>query len=236
MTADEVQAAASALTTAVQTNAEQAAVTNVAAEQQLAPGLNTGSNSPGGYNYNRIIAPTIAPAQTALQVQAKQAVLKQALKDAQFVSKTNYDNANYAMQQRQRDYQKKEAEEAKRRYAASVRAASSGGGGGGSAGSSIGGIQEVSNSGGAKQYIGNNDTRGKLAWIAKNSPDATTRNDAAIALKYVGNDGKFGNAPAWTAAAMNRFGFTGNYAKAAAPAPAQKVVPQAIPLLNIPRR
>lgn len=188
MTPEETAAATTALTQAVQDSATtQGTLINTQAGQ-LAPGLATGSNAPGGYNYARTIQPTIEPLQANMVLAAKQATFKQALKDAQYVAKTKYEDANYAYKQRQRDYTKKEALEAKARYAASMSGGGSSGGGssGGGVASGAAGsnVTDVTTSG--KQYIGNNDVRGRLSYLASQG-DA----NAKTALQYVGNDNKY---------------------------------------------
>lgn len=217
LTPEQMTTATNALAAAIQSSGQIQGRNIEAQAAQLAPGLSTGSNAPGGYNYNRTIAPVLDPLANNFVIQAKQGLVRQSLKDAQYVAKTNYEDANYAYQQRQRDYVKEQS----RRAARAAAAAYSGGGGGSMvAGSNVNDVTTTNNANGAKQYVGNNDIRGRLAFLAKNGD-----NDAKIALQYVGNDGKFGSAPAWTQAAMNKFGFTGNYAKAAAPAPVIKQQP-----------
>jgi hypothetical protein len=60
------------------------------------------------------------------------------------------------------------------------------------------------------QFIGNNDLRGHLLYLSRNG-----NNDATIALKYVGNDGKYNQPPTVLSpsvlAALNRIGAVNVY-------------------------
>lgn len=152
MTPDEVTAATATLQQAVKDAAVQGGQEINADAAALAPGLATGTNAPGGYTYARTVAPVVDPLAAQMVVASKQEVLKQAIKDAQHVAQTKYDDANFGYRQRQRDYTKKQALEAKERqrladerqakydrqqdemYAAQKKALAGGGGGGGSAG------------------------------------------------------------------------------------------------------
>lgn len=147
LTPEAMNSAATALAAAIKSSGQIQGNNIEAQAAQLTPGLATGSNAPGGYNYSRTIAPVLDPLASSFVVQAKQALLKQSLKDAQYVAKTNYDDANYAYQQRQRDYVRNEALAAKRRQAAADAALS----GGGSAGSNVGDVTTTGTGGGEKQ-------------------------------------------------------------------------------------
>lgn len=197
MNPDEINNAVNALQTAVQTSAENEGKAINTDAALLAPGLATGTNAPGGYNYQRTVAPIIDPLKTNMVVAAKQGLFKQALKDAQHVAQVKYDDANYAYKQRQRDYTKKQVLEAKERQrkadaqAAAYYSSSRGGGGGGSytvtsggggAGAgAVGGVTTTANKGSTSQfkYSGNPDFRGYLA-----------ANGYGTMLAYTGNDGK----------------------------------------------
>lgn len=197
MNPDEINNAVNALQTAVQTSAENEGKAINTDAALLAPGLATGTNAPGGYNYQRTVAPIIDPLKTNMVVAAKQGLFKQALKDARHVAQVNYDDANYAMKQRQRDYTKKQVLEAKERQrkadAQAARYYSSGGGGGGyytvssgggsvSAGTgAVGAVTTTANKGSTSQfkYSGNPDFRGYLA-----------ANGYGTMLAYTGNDGR----------------------------------------------
>lgn len=192
MNPDEINNAVNALQTAVQTSAQAEGKQINTDAALLAPGLATGTNAPGGYNYQRTVAPIIDPLKTNMVVAAKQGLFKQALKDAQHVAQVRYDDANYAMKDRQREYTKKEVLEAKaRQRKADSMAYSSYGGGGGGGGSTaagsgtVGGVNGVTTSQSAK-FIGNDDYRGRLNFAAQNGNAA-----AKYALQVTGNDGKY---------------------------------------------
>lgn len=92
-------------------------------------------------------------------------------------------------QEMDRDWQREQFE---RQLAESRRQAAAAAGSGfsptlGSLGLQGGGQQKTQN----KTYIGNDDLRGRLLYTARNSQNAQERSMAALALKYVGNDGKF---------------------------------------------
>lgn len=193
MNPDEINNAVNALQTAVQTSAETEGKQINTDAALLAPGLATGTNAPGGYNYARTVQPVIDPLKTNMVVAAKQGLFKQALKDAQYTAQRGYDDANYAYKQRQRDYTKKQVLEAKERQRkADAQAASyySGGGGGGSVSSgggtvagtgAVGAVTTTANKGSTSQfkYSGNPDFRGFLA-----------ANGYGTMLAYTGNNGK----------------------------------------------
>lgn len=191
MSPDELNAAANALVTATQGAAVSSGQNVEANLAALAPGLATGSNAPGGRNYQMNIAPVV-PALTAQFVtNAKQGALRGAIRDALYAAQGTYDEAKSGYQTRQRTFQQKQAQLARerraeedRRYSASIAAQSalSSRGGGG-----VGGVNVSENS---KQYIGSNDLRGRLAYLASRGD-----NNAKIALQYVGNDGKYSLSP-----------------------------------------
>lgn len=108
------------------TNALSAAIANEVAASgsaieartaEKAPGLATGQYAPGGYTYNRTLAPAVPVLQSALVTAAKQALFRQAAKNAINDAQVGYDTARANMNQRQRDAQRKAAEEARRRQA-----------------------------------------------------------------------------------------------------------------------
>lgn len=160
LTPQEADQATNALTAAIQGAATTGGQQNEAAVSALAPGLAVGSNAPGGYNYNRLVAPTVDPLADEMVLATKQALLRQSLKDSEYVAKTAYEGASQGLQQRQYDFNKKqkleaderqrkaderqakydrEAEEERQLRLASYRSASSGGGGGSSGGGGGGG-------------------------------------------------------------------------------------------------
>lgn len=88
---------------------------------------------------------------------------------------------------------------------AASRAAGSGGGGGGynfTGGNTLGAQTP------AKTYLGNDDFRGRLAYLAQGG-----NGDARVALKYTGNNGRYDGAVSSVDeyAALKRAGITGNY-------------------------
>ena len=133
------------------------------------------------------------PALANLGTQQQQATfnLQKALADVELAQRqaatTNLQNIlNREQQQRQFE-----------QSLAASRAAGGGGGGGGYAGGptlDLGGLMTAMQGGGGgqpaqqqQQYIGQNDYRGRLSFQAKQGDK-----DAAVLLKYVGNDGKAG--------------------------------------------
>lgn len=56
---------------------------------------------------------------------------------------------------------------------------------------SFGGGGGGANNGSAQKFVGNDDLRGRLLWTARNGSNAKQKEMAALALKYVGNDGKY---------------------------------------------
>lgn len=112
-------------------------------QEALAPGLATGTNEQGGYNYQRVVAPDVEPLAASLNVNAKQNILKQMLGDAAYQANNRYAKAQSSLQQAQQDYQKasdlayearqlaakKRREEAAARRQAYYNSMSSGGGG-----------------------------------------------------------------------------------------------------------
>lgn len=128
MTPEQVNQAANALTLAVQNDALRAGNAVNTAAGQLAPGLATGTNAPGGLNYQRYIAPTTATLVNPIVTQTKQAVLKQTLKDAQNTAQVSLADAQLGYRLRQRQWQRQqaiEAEQERNRQRAAAAAAAS---------------------------------------------------------------------------------------------------------------
>lgn len=118
MTNEQIQAATNALIAQTQ---ETATGVGQAAENratELAPGLATGSNAQGGYNYGRFIQPVVDPLTASLTLAAKQNILKQAIRDNVNRASDAYTDAQYAYRQRQRDFEKEQARRARARQAA----------------------------------------------------------------------------------------------------------------------
>lgn len=111
-------AAATELAAAVQAEAQAAGQSVEDRAAAKAPGLSTGAYAPGGYTYNRVMTPVVQPISSALVAAAKQALFRQAAKNAMNDAQVNYDSAKSAMNERQREAQRKAAEEARRRQAA----------------------------------------------------------------------------------------------------------------------
>lgn len=212
LTPEEMTAAANALTAATQAEAEAAGQQTEGNLAELAPGLSSGSNAPGGLNYQRGMAAVVPTLTAQYLTTARQAALRGAVRDSLNKAQVEYDTAKSAYQERQRAFNVKQAEkarerqrEAERRAAAAARAARYGGGGGAAlapAGGGAGGVAGV-NITPTKQYIGNDDWRGHLAWLAQNG-----NQNARIALQYVGNDNKFYQAPESARAALEAVGAT----------------------------
>lgn len=235
MTPEQTAAAADALVAATQQSAVQSGQQVEANQAVLAPGLNTGSNAPGGYNYARNVAPVVPVLTSQLVVAAKQQAVRDALKAAQNTAQSTYTDAQTAYQGRQRTFQQKQAERARerqaeedRRYQAGLaaQAAQLALAQGGIGGAAVGDVSTSANASAGKQYIGNNDLRGRLAYLAKQGDK-----EAAVALNYVGNDGKYSLNPTLLnptiAGALNKFAFVNVYKAPAAPAQAgsQKTTP-----------
>lgn len=123
ITPEAIQAAANALVTATQNTAVQGGQTIQNNVNQLAPGLNTGQNAQGGFNYARNIAPVVDPLTTSLVSGAQQAIFKQTLKDAQFNANENYELAQMALRQRERAYREEQARRNRERRLAAERQA-----------------------------------------------------------------------------------------------------------------
>src|SRR5690606_12243372 len=75
----------------------------------LVPGLVQASNTPGGYHYQRVVAPNVDVMTTALTTGARQALLKQALTDAAWQAQENYTKEKMAYDARYRAYQNEQA-------------------------------------------------------------------------------------------------------------------------------
>lgn len=220
MSPEEITAAANALATATQQSAVASGQDVEHRQAELAPGLNTGSNEPGGYNYQRNVSPVVDPLVTGLVANAKQAVLRGALKDATYTANSAYVDAQSNYQARQRAFQVKQAEAARERQrksdaaSAAVLAAQLG------SNTRGGGIGDVDVSENDKKFIGNNDVRGRLSYLASQGD-----NNAKIALQYVGNDNKYSLSPSdprykQVIGALNAIGASNVYkAPAAKPAP-----------------
>lgn len=112
MTPAQVEQASNALIAAVRNDATSAGNNINTAAGQLAPGLATGTNAPGGLNYQRYIAPTTATLVNPIVTQTKQAVLKQTLKDAQNTAQVSLADAQLGYRLRQRQWQRQQAIEA----------------------------------------------------------------------------------------------------------------------------
>lgn len=111
-------------------------------------------------------------------------------------------------------YDREYARELEQQRLAEARRAASGGGGGG--GFNLDSLfntptdttsTSTANNQAVKQYIGNNDYRGRLAYEAKQGDQ-----DARVLLKYVGNDGRYdGPVSAVDFQVLSRNGIGGNY-------------------------
>lgn len=115
MTPQEIQAATDQLITNVQNRAVASGENVESRQEALAPGLATASNNPGGYNYQRVVQPTIAPLATALTTDARRAVFRQALADAAYSAQTNYENEKRGYNERYRQFQRDQAERQRER-------------------------------------------------------------------------------------------------------------------------
>lgn len=191
MSPDELNAAANALVTATQGAAVSSGQNIEANAAALAPGLANGSNIPGGRNFQMNVAPVVPVLTAQFVTDAKQGALRSAVRDAIYSAQGTYDDAKAGYQTRQRTFQQKQAQRARdrqaeedRRYSASVAAQSALSRGGGAG---VGGVNVSENN---KQFIGNNDLRGRLAYLASKGD-----NNAKVALNYVGNDGKYSLSP-----------------------------------------
>lgn len=156
-------------------------------------------------------ASTYAPALAKLQ--SDQLAQQQSLTDA--LNKINEDKMNTANGMYQfgvtQDLEQQKLAEQQREFDAQQAAAKAASSGSGLYGAFSGiGAPTAQSAPAAQQpqYIGNNDLRGHLNWLA------TTQNnqDAAVALHYVGNDGKYNLNPYVTnpaiIAALTRLGAT----------------------------
>lgn len=119
MTNEEILQAAQALTQATESEAVRLGEDVENRQGQLAEGLQTGSNAPGGYNYARNIAPVVNPLTTSITAAAQQGVLRQALRDNQFAAAKALEDAQFGYRERQRAYQ---AEQARRNRERRLRA------------------------------------------------------------------------------------------------------------------
>lgn len=109
MAPQEVQQMTNNLVAATEAEAIRLGEQTEAATGELAPGLSTGSNAPGGYNYARNIAPVVDPLTTGLVVQAQQSILRDGMRDAQYNAQKAYEDAQFAYRDRQRAYQAEQA-------------------------------------------------------------------------------------------------------------------------------
>lgn len=91
-------------------------------QNMLAEGLSTGSNAPGGYMYQRNIAPVVGALTAGLTANAQQNVLKGAIRDNTFAAQKAYEDAQFAYRERQRAYQAQQAERNRQRRIAAERA------------------------------------------------------------------------------------------------------------------
>lgn len=123
VSAKEIRQTAQAMSQAIEQEAQQAGISAENRAAELAPGLATGSNAPGGYNYGRFIAPVVDPLTAQFTLAAQQNVLRDALRDAQFAADKEYEDAQYAYRQRQRDYQAEQARRNRERRQAAERQA-----------------------------------------------------------------------------------------------------------------
>jgi preprotein translocase subunit SecD len=113
----QINKAADALVNATQdaaTSSGQQAESDLAV---LAPGLAHGSNAPGGYNYQANIAPEVSSLTDQYVVNAKQAILKNAVRDALNNAQINYTNAQNAYDARQRKFNQEKAAKERQRQA-----------------------------------------------------------------------------------------------------------------------
>lgn len=229
MTPDQVQQATDSLTTAVNTAAQTSGQQIDTSMGQLAPSLQTGTNAPGGYNYQANIAPAIAPLTTAMVTASKQAVLKQAIKDAKYVAQTRYDDANYGLKDRQREYTKRKALEAAARqakydaqadaqYARSMSSGGGGGGGGGggAAGSSVGGVSAAGTAG-RPSMVPKNGVNGKAGYAftdANGRPISALTYAKQVGVSFAALTSKMAQSGDAGAAAIQRSSNTAAYANA----------------------
>lgn len=172
MSPDEINAAANAMVTATQ-NAAIASGQDINADAGLlAPGLAIGSSAPGGYNYQRSVAPVVPALTAQLVVGAKQGIVRDAVRNAVYSAQTGFDAAKTGYQARQRKFQQKQAQKSRdrqaeqdRRYNASL--SSSGGGGTGDAtrggGYTVGGV-DVQGSGGGPRMVPKNGKDGSAGY------------------------------------------------------------------------
>lgn len=110
-----VNKATDALIAATRKEAVASGVNVEARAAQRAPGLAIGSNIPGGYNYQRNVAPIIEPLTRSLVVSAKQELLKSLLKETMGEAQNNYATAKIKHDRRYREFQKQQAERQRER-------------------------------------------------------------------------------------------------------------------------
>lgn len=199
MTPEELAAAATALSTATQQSAVTSGQAIEANAGELAPGLVTGSNVPGGYNYARNVA-SVLPALTAqFVVNAKQGALKNTIRDALNTAQVTYQTANSGYQARQRKFNQDQAARARERYAKDdARAAAQLALATGAASAGVGGVN-VSPNETPRQFYQRLATAGNK--------------DAQVAVKYAGDDNRYDGpvASAGEYNALKAAGVQGNF-------------------------
>lgn len=189
MTPKQIEQAANKLVEATTQSASEAGTTAEARAAALAPELAGGSSLPGGYMYQRHIAPVV-PALTAdLVSQGRQQATRGAIRDALHTSSVTLEKAQRAQRQRQRDFEaerhRRYEENARRQRARAqaqqnaIAALQSGGGGN----IYSGGVQENPTT--TQQWIGQNNELGRTKWLAAYGTPAQKR-AAAAALGQAG--------------------------------------------------
>lgn len=118
MTSAEIQSATDQLIAETKATAVGVGAQAESRATQLAPGLATGSNAEGGYNYGRFIAPVVDPLTTSLTLTAKQDILKQAIRDQVNGANDAYTDAQFGYRQRQREFEANQARRARAARAA----------------------------------------------------------------------------------------------------------------------
>lgn len=134
MSADDINSATQGIQQDVHDRAVASGQDVESRQAALAPGLAGGSDTPGGYNYQRFVTPNIAPMVDNLTVNAKQNILRQLIKDADFQTQQAYRQAQYgqsnlqlklseqqfAYQKAKAAYDQYQAEQAERRRQAAA--------------------------------------------------------------------------------------------------------------------